>query len=113
MSSRLYITDITTGSISAQLIDEDFGKHANDLPIFSFYETLQMKLGISSGLIVEKSSAILGRALCSCWLKFECLMNNLMVSQSKDSILDEKEFSTSMQIIGIFANSIVQMIETM
>jgi len=46
-------------------------------------------------------------------IRFECLMNNLMVSQSKDSILDEKEFSTSMQIIGIFANSIVQMIETM
>jgi len=113
MSSRQYITDITTGSISAQLIDEDFGKHASDLPIFSFYETLQMKLGISSSLIVEKSSAILGRALCSCWLKVECLMNNLMVSQSKDSIFDEKEFSTSTQIIGIFANSIVQMIETM
>jgi hypothetical protein len=80
MSSRHYITDITTDSTSAQLINEDFGRHASDLPIFSFYETLQMKLGISSSLIVEKSSAILGRILCSCWLKFECLTNNLMVS---------------------------------
>lgn len=81
MSSRHYITDITTGSTSAQLINEDFGKHASDLPIFSFYETLQMKLGISSSLIVEKNSAILGRALCSSWLKFEGLTNNLTVSQ--------------------------------
>lgn len=113
MSSRHYITDITTGSTSAQLINEDFGKHASDLPIFSFYETLQMKLGISSSLIVEKSSAILGRALCSSMLKFECLTNNLMVSQLKDSVLDEKEFSTSMQIIGISVNLIVLMIQTM
>ena len=65
MSSRRYITDIKIDSVSAQLINEDFGKHASDLPIFSFYETLPMKLGILSGLIVEKSSAILGRALCS------------------------------------------------
>lgn len=71
MSSRHYITDITTDSESAQQVNEDFGKSASDLPIFSFYETLKMKLGISSSLIVEKSSAILGRALCSCELKLE------------------------------------------
>lgn len=113
MSSRHYITDITTGSTSAQVINEDFWKHASDLPIFSFYETLEMKLGISSSLIVEKNSAILGRALCSCWLEFECFTNDLMVSQLKDSVSDEKELSTSMQIIGIFANSIVPMIQIM
>ena len=66
MSSRHYISDIMTGSSSTQLINEDFGKYGSDLPIFSFYETLQMKLGISSSLIVEKSSAILGKALGSC-----------------------------------------------
>ena len=113
MSSRHYITDITTDSESAQQVNEDFGKIASDLPIFSFYETLQMKLGISSSLIVEKSSAILGRALCLCGLKFECLTNNLMVSQLKDSVLDEKEFSTLTQIIGIFASSIILMIQIM
>lgn len=80
MSSRQYLTDITTGSISAQLINEDFEKYASDLPIFSFYETLQMKLGISSSLVVEKSSAILGRALCSAGSKPERLKNILMVS---------------------------------
>ncbi|KAI0132592.1 NACHT and WD domain protein [Xylariales sp. AK1849] len=59
LSPRDYITDLTAGSTSAQLINEDFGRYANDLTIFSFYETLQMKLGISSSLVVEKSSAIL------------------------------------------------------
>ncbi|OTA96815.1 hypothetical protein M434DRAFT_392501 [Hypoxylon sp. CO27-5] len=60
MSSRPYITDLTTGSTSTKLINDDFGKYANELPIFSFYETLGMNLGVSSGLIVERSSAILG-----------------------------------------------------
>ena len=112
MSSRQNMTDITTGSTLAQIINEDFGKHGSSLPIFSFFETLQIKLGISSSLIVEKSLVILGRTLCSCSLKSECLTNSLMVPQLTDSVLDEKEFSTSMQIIGIFANSIVPMIAT-
>ncbi len=60
MSSRHYITDLTTGSTSTELINHDFGTYANDLQIFSFYETLRMNLGISTALIVEKSSAILG-----------------------------------------------------
>ncbi|KAK8022596.1 hypothetical protein PG993_013363 [Apiospora rasikravindrae] len=60
MSSRDYIRDLTSGSTSAGLINDDFGKVARDLPIFSFYETLHMSMGISSGLIVSKASAILG-----------------------------------------------------
>ena len=113
MSSRHYITDIMTDSESAQQVNEDFGKVASDLPIFSFYETLQMKLGISSSLIVEKSSAILGRSLCLCGLKFECFTNKLMVSRLKDSVSDEKEFNTLTQIIGIFASSKTRMIQIM
>lgn len=62
MSSRHYITDIITGSLSVQAINDDFSKCAHDLPIFSFYETLRMSLGISSILVVEKNSAILGMA---------------------------------------------------
>ncbi|KAI0600589.1 hypothetical protein F4775DRAFT_544625 [Biscogniauxia sp. FL1348] len=56
LSPRKYIKDLTTGSTSAQLINEAFGKFAHDLPIFSFYETLAM----GPGLIVQKHSAILG-----------------------------------------------------
>ncbi|KAI1300890.1 NACHT and WD domain protein [Xylaria venustula] len=40
-SSREYITELTKGSISAQLINEDFARYASDLPIYSFYETLE------------------------------------------------------------------------
>ncbi|ROV92565.1 hypothetical protein VMCG_08917 [Cytospora schulzeri] len=60
LSQRHYITDLMTGSTSAQLINEDFGRYANDLPVFSFYETLRTSIGISSCVIVDKSSAILG-----------------------------------------------------
>jgi hypothetical protein len=60
MSSRGYISDLTTGSTSTKLINDDFEKLAGDLTIFSFYETLRMNMGISSYLIVEKHSAVLG-----------------------------------------------------
>ncbi|KAH6975963.1 NACHT and WD domain protein [Ilyonectria sp. MPI-CAGE-AT-0026] len=60
MSSQPYISDLTTGSTSAQRINDDFLKYANDLTIFSFYETLPMNIRISSRIIVEKNSAILG-----------------------------------------------------
>lgn len=60
-SSREYISEISQGSISAQIINSDFGRYASSLPIYSFYETLEMNLGISSSLIVEKDSAVLGQ----------------------------------------------------
>ncbi|KAJ9160996.1 GPI inositol-deacylase [Coniochaeta hoffmannii] len=60
LSSRDYIKDLTIGSGSAQLINEEFGKHAHELPIFSFYETLRMNVGLTSTLIVKPDSAVLG-----------------------------------------------------
>lgn len=60
LSSRKYLADLTTGSTSIELINEDFRKYADDLHIFSFFETLRMSLGVTSGLIVEKESAVLG-----------------------------------------------------
>lgn len=61
MSSRHYIADLMTGSTSIQLINDSFGKCAHELPIFSFYETLRMSLGITSIMVVDKDSAVLGR----------------------------------------------------
>lgn len=61
LSPRNYVTDLVTGSTSAQLINEDFGRYAHDLPVFSFYETLRMSIGISSSVVVEKMSAVLGK----------------------------------------------------
>ncbi|KFA45454.1 hypothetical protein S40293_10153 [Stachybotrys chartarum IBT 40293] len=59
-SSREYVKDLKIGSISAQLINEEFGKCADQLHVYSFYETLQTNLGgVSSSIIVDKNSAIL------------------------------------------------------
>ncbi|KAF2133160.1 hypothetical protein P153DRAFT_331614 [Dothidotthia symphoricarpi CBS 119687] len=58
-SSREYIRDITTGSTSTQLINNDFARYVEDLTIYSFCETLPTIKG-SSGLIVDKTSATLG-----------------------------------------------------
>jgi hypothetical protein len=58
-SSREYIQDLTTGSASTQLINSDFARLAEDLTVYSFCETLPT-IGGSSGLIVEKTSAVLG-----------------------------------------------------
>lgn len=61
LSSPEYLSELTTGSASIQLINQDFCRYAGDLHIFSFFETLRMSLGgLASVLIVEKSSAILG-----------------------------------------------------
>ncbi|KAK4154703.1 hypothetical protein C8A00DRAFT_42579 [Chaetomidium leptoderma] len=60
LSPRQYITDLMTGSVSIQLINEDFGNCAHDLPIFSFFETLRTSFGVSSALVVDRSSAVLG-----------------------------------------------------
>ncbi|ROV96972.1 hypothetical protein VSDG_04162 [Cytospora chrysosperma] len=60
LSPRHYISDLVTGSTSAQLINEDFARYASELPVFSFYETLRMSIGISSCIIVDKISAVLG-----------------------------------------------------
>lgn len=61
LSPRQYLNDLTSGSTSAQLINDEFGKLASELPVFSFYETLRMSMGISSSLIVDKTSAVLGK----------------------------------------------------
>lgn len=59
-SSRDYINDLAKGSASSQAINEEFTRHAGDLEIYSFYETLPTSLGVSSSLIVDRESAVLG-----------------------------------------------------
>jgi hypothetical protein len=58
-SSREYIKDLATGSASTQLINNEFARHTENLTIYSFCETLPTISG-SSGLIVDKVSAVLG-----------------------------------------------------
>jgi hypothetical protein len=63
LASRHYITDLTTGSTSIEWINEDFRRYALNSPIYSFYETLKMGIGVTSILVVDKASAVLG--MCS------------------------------------------------
>ncbi|KAI0406840.1 NACHT and WD domain protein [Xylaria palmicola] len=60
VSPREYINELYQGSISAQLINDDFRRFATSLHIYSFYETLATNLGFSFSLIVDKDSAVLG-----------------------------------------------------
>jgi hypothetical protein len=56
-----YVTDLITGSTSTQIINEEFPQYIDNVSIFSFYETLSMNvIGVSTGLIVDKNSAVLG-----------------------------------------------------
>lgn len=58
--SRRYISDLSKDSPSLQAIQDDFINAAGAIIIYSFYETLKMKIGLSSAYIVEKESAVLG-----------------------------------------------------
>ncbi|MBE3042468.1 hypothetical protein IMZ48_07790 [Candidatus Bathyarchaeota archaeon] len=59
-SARQYISELKTGSASMVELNEEFGRHAHGLHIFSFYETMRTSLGVSSALIVDRGSAVLG-----------------------------------------------------
>ncbi len=61
LSKRRYINDLTTGSVSIQGVNDEFEKHAHELAIFSFFEGLGTRIGISSALVVEEASAVLGK----------------------------------------------------
>ncbi|KAG9233799.1 NACHT and WD domain protein, partial [Amylocarpus encephaloides] len=60
MSSREYVTDLEKSSLSTQSINDEFRMFEDDLLLWSFYETLKTSLGMSSAMIVERDSAVLG-----------------------------------------------------
>lgn len=67
-SSHHYLNDLSTKSVSIRLLNDDFGRLARDLPIVSFYETLKTSIGLSSIIVVDRDSAVLGRCLTSEWI---------------------------------------------
>jgi len=64
-SGRQYITDLEKNSVTTQVINDEFRNYADELGLWSFYETLKTSLGISSAMIVERDSAILGKYPCA------------------------------------------------
>ena len=55
-----FVADLELNSAKIALINDEFRHYSTDLKIFSFYETLETYLGLSSALIVHKESATLG-----------------------------------------------------
>jgi WD40 repeat protein/pimeloyl-ACP methyl ester carboxylesterase len=60
LSARQYVTDLGRNSLSLQIINDEFKKYANDVELWSFYETVKTSLGLKSAIIVERDSAVLG-----------------------------------------------------
>ncbi len=61
LSARPYVADLERNSASAQKINRDFEMYAQDVSLWSFFETLKTSLGVTSSMIVDRDSAILGR----------------------------------------------------
>ena len=66
LSARPYVADLERNSASAQKINRDFEMYAQDVALWSFFETLKTSLGITSSMIVDRDSAILGRYIPYC-----------------------------------------------
>ncbi|KAE9364783.1 hypothetical protein N431DRAFT_489271 [Stipitochalara longipes BDJ] len=60
LSGKQYITDLEKNSVSTQTVNDEFRHFADELMLYSFYETTKMNFGVSSVLIVERDSAVLG-----------------------------------------------------
>ncbi|KAL2132432.1 hypothetical protein VTI74DRAFT_3801 [Chaetomium olivicolor] len=57
---RQYVADITRNSGAISVINDAFRSFADDLHIWSFYETVKTRIGTSSVLVVERDSAVIG-----------------------------------------------------
>ncbi|KAK4151819.1 hypothetical protein C8A00DRAFT_35538 [Chaetomidium leptoderma] len=60
LSPKQYVADIARSSGAVTVINDEFRFFADDLHIWSFYETIKTRVGISSSMIVERSSAVIG-----------------------------------------------------
>ncbi|KAH6632537.1 hypothetical protein F5144DRAFT_513009 [Chaetomium tenue] len=60
LSSKQYIADIARNSGAITAINDEFRFFADDLHIWSFYETVKSRIGTSSGIIVGRDSAVIG-----------------------------------------------------
>jgi len=59
-SQKPFVSDLERNSVMISLINDEFRHYSSGLKLFSFYETVETSLGLSSALIVTKDSATLG-----------------------------------------------------
>jgi hypothetical protein len=57
------VADIARNSTAITGINDEFRFFADDLRIWSFYETIKTRFGTSSGMIVARDSAVIGELL--------------------------------------------------
>ena len=55
-SSKAYVDDLTPGSMSSQLINDEFRNAYQDIQLWSFFESVSTSMGI----IVDRESAVIG-----------------------------------------------------
>ncbi|KAK9784452.1 putative GPI inositol-deacylase [Seiridium cardinale] len=60
---RSIMADLSAGSITLQVLNEEFARSSANLQIYTFFESLKTKLATTSGMVVERNSAVLGL----CW----------------------------------------------
>ena len=60
VSARPFVNELQPNSATIQSINDEFPHHAQELDLYSFYETDSMHLGVRKALIVPKDSAVLG-----------------------------------------------------
>lgn len=59
-SAKPFLSDLEKNSPGLDMINDDFRHYADEVRLFSFYETVRLNLGVQSALIVEKDSASIG-----------------------------------------------------
>ncbi|ERF71820.1 hypothetical protein EPUS_01735 [Endocarpon pusillum Z07020] len=60
MTTRPYVKDLSKNSLSLQIINDEFRHFSEDVRLWSFYETMKTNIGLTSTLIVERDSSVLG-----------------------------------------------------
>jgi WD40 repeat protein len=59
-SVKPFLSDLEKNSPGLDMINDEFRHYADDVRLWSFYETLRLNIGVQSVLIVEKDSASIG-----------------------------------------------------
>ncbi|KAK9424355.1 putative DUF676 domain-containing protein [Seiridium unicorne] len=60
---RAIVADLSAGSITLQVLNEEFACSSGHLQIYTFFESLKTKLGTTSAMIVERNSAVLAQQI--------------------------------------------------
>jgi hypothetical protein len=58
--SRPYISNLERGSESSKRLNDAFRHYCNDLILYSYFETVESRIGVSSSTLVDRDSSVMG-----------------------------------------------------